>query len=473
MENMKKAILIAAAGAMTLASCNNFIDLDPISQQNANAFYKDSLEMDQALTAAYNALQSINQYGGNGYAHFMEVPADNTWDENTTMDGGAYAAFDNFMVDPTNAQLERTWIACYDGIQRCNIVVSRLLSSDSEAITEDFKNRKLGEAYFLRALTYFNMVRMWGDIPLITAEVTDVNEAFNHTRAAAEEVYQQIIADLEFAVNNLPASYNAANVGRATRGAAQTLLTKVYLTRHDYPSAQTLLNNVIASGQYRLLDNFADVFAVNNKNNAESIFEVQYDGTIEGQGYPGQDPLITGSDINNLPSDNLLRLFEENPDDRAAASVIDMGVQGWRLYKWHGTKGSNNGMDFNIIVLRYADVLLMASEVMNEIGYGDPAALEYLNQVRRRSHATEYTYADLPNQQAFRDAIEKERRLELAFENHRWFDLVRTGRALEVMNSCEDGAIFDLNVESYRLVFPIPQNQIDASGGSLTQNEGY
>ena len=302
---------------MTLASCNNFIDLDPISQQNANAFYKDSLEMDQALTAAYNALQSINQYGGNGYAHFMEVPADNTWDENTTMDGGAYAAFDNFMVDPTNAQLERTWIACYDGIQRCNIVVSRLLSSDSEAITEDFKNRKLGEAYFLRALTYFNMVRMWGDIPLITAEVTDVNEAFNHTRAAAEEVYQQIIADLEFAVNNLPASYNAANVGRATRGAAQTLLTKVYLTRHDYPSAQTLLNNVIASGQYRLLDNFADVFAVNNKNNAESIFEVQYDGTIEGQGYPGQDPLITGSDINNLPSDNLLRLFEENPDDRA------------------------------------------------------------------------------------------------------------------------------------------------------------
>ena len=472
MEYMKKILLIVS-GALALASCDNFIDLNPISQQNANTFYKDSLEMDQALTAAYNGLQSIDQYGGNGYAHFMEVTSDNTWNTNTTMDGGAYASFDNFMVDPTNSLLEKVWISCYNEIQRCNIVITRLLNSESDAISEDFKNRKLGEAYFLRALTYFNMVRMWGDIPLVTEEVTNVNDAFSHVRAKTEDVYQQIIQDLDFASTNLPSSYSAENVGRATKGAAQTLLAKVYLTRHEYQQALTLLNTVISSGQYRLLGNFADVFSVENKNNEESIFEVQYDKVLEGQGYMGSDPLLAGSEINNLPSDNLLKLFSENPDDRYAASVIDMGSQGWRLYKWHDTKGSNNGMGFNIIILRYADVLLMASETMNEIAYGNLDALEYLNMIRRRSHASEYSYTDLPNQEAFREAVAKERRLELAFENHRWFDLLRTGKALEVMNSCEGGAIFELNVQPYQLLFPIPQNQIDASGGKLTQNEGY
>lgn len=469
-----KKIICLLSGVALLTACNNFIDMNPISQQNANTFYKDSLEMNQALAAAYNALQSEDQYGGDGYPHFMEVPSDNTWDKNTTMDGGAYASFDNFMVDPTNAQLERTWIACYDGIQRCNIVITRLLNTEaSEVLTEDFKARKLGEAYFLRALTYFNMVRMWGDIPLVTQEVTDVNEAFDHVRASSEEVYQQIIADLEYAAANLPAAYDASNLGRATSGAAQTLLAKVYLTRQEWQKSLDLLNKVISGGQYVLLDDFASVFDVNNKNNKESIFEVQFDKVIEGQGYMGRDPLITGSDINNLPSDNLLKLFEENPDDRKDASVIDMGTQGWRLYKWHDTKGSNNGLGFNIMVLRYADVLLMASEAMNELGYGQPQALEYLNKIRARSHAEEYTYSQLNSQEAFREAIAKERRLELAFENHRWFDLLRTGKALEVMNSCSGGAIFQLNVKPFQLLFPIPQNQIDASGGKLTQNEGY
>ena len=115
----------------------------------------------------------------------------------------------------------------------------------------------------------------------------------------------------------------------------------------------------------------------------------------------------------------------------------------------------------------------MASEAMNEIGYGNTTALEYLNEIRRRSHASEYSYTELSNQEKFREAIAKERRLELAFENHRWFDLLRTGKAIEVMNSCKDGSIFDLNINQHQLLFPIPQNQIDASGGKLTQNEGY
>lgn len=467
---MKNLLLILTIPFL-ITSCNNFIDLDPVSQQNANTFYKDSLEMDQALTAAYNALQSIDQYGGDGFSSFMEVTSDNTWNENVTMGGGAYASFDNFIVDPTNIQVQKTWVACYDGIQRCNIVITRLEKNDE--ISEDFKLRKQGEAYFLRALTYFNMVRIWGGVPLITEEVTNVNDAFNHTRSTIEAVYEQIIKDLEFAAKYLPISYNSSNMGRATKGAAQTLLAKVYLTRNDWQQALSLLNDVITSGQYDLLNNFADVFSVDNKNNKESIFEVQFDKTIEGQGYMGGDPLITGSDVNNLPSANLLKLFEENPDDRKEASVINLGVQGWRLYKWHDTKGTNNGMGFNIIVLRYADVLLMAAETMNELGYGQPKALEYLNLIRKRSHAQEYTNLDLPNQEVFREAIAKERRLELAFENHRWFDLLRTNKAIEVLNKSNGASIYPISVKSYQLLFPIPQAEIDASGHKLEQNEGY
>lgn len=467
---MKNLLLILTIPFL-ITSCNNFIDLDPVSQQNANTFYKDSLEMDQALTAAYNALQSIDQYGGDGFSSFMEVTSDNTWNENVTMGGGAYASFDNFIVDPTNIQVQKTWVACYDGIQRCNIVITRLEKNDE--ISEDFKLRKQGEAYFLRALTYFNMVRIWGGVPLITEEVTNVNDAFNHTRSTIEAVYEQIIKDLEFAAKYLPVSYNSSNMGRATKGAAQTLLAKVYLTRNDWQQALSLLNDVITSGQYDLLNNFADVFSVDNKNNKESIFEVQFDKTIEGQGYMGGDPLITGSDVNNLPSANLLKLFEENPDDRKEASVINLGVQGWRLYKWHDTKGTNNGMGFNIIVLRYADVLLMAAETMNELGYGQPKALEYLNLIRKRSHALEYTNLDLPNQEAFREAIVKERRLELAFENHRWFDLLRTNKAIEVLNKSNGASIYPISVKPYQLLFPIPQAEIDASGHKLEQNEGY
>ena len=456
--------------AAVLSSCDDFIDLNPISQSSSAGFYGTEYEMEQGLAAAYGALQSTNQYGGIGYPSFMEVPSDNTWNLNTTQNGGRAAAFDNFVVDASNAQLQSTWVSCFDGVQKANLVITR--ASASETIAEDVKKRILGEAYFLRALTYFNMVRIWGYVPLLTEEVANVNDAFNHTQATPDEIYAQIIKDLEFGASNLPASYTGNNIGRVTKGAAQTLLAKVYLTQKNWSQALTLLKSVISSGTYDLVPNFADVFAVNNKNNIESIFEVQFDNSINGEGYSGGNPLEAGNDVNNLPSDNLLRLFNENPDDRKDASVIDVGAQGMRLYKWHDTKTSY-GMGFNIIVLRYADVLLMAAEAMNELGYGDNDALKYLNMVRSRSHAAEYSYTELADQAAFRDAVEKERRLELAFENHRWFDLVRTGKALEIVNKNDGGSVLTVDAKSHQLLFPIPQSEIDASGNKLVQNQGY
>ena len=466
-----KKIFVLLLSASLLTGCNDFIDLNPVSQQSADNFYRDKAEMEQALNAAYSALQSTSQHGGIGFQSFMEVSSDNTWNTNTTQNGGAYAAFDNFVVDPTNTLVESTWVSCYDGIQKANIVLTRIASINS--ITEENKKQIIGEASFLRALTYFNMVRLWGGVPLITEEVTDVNQAFKHTRDTEENVYNLIISDLKQAIENLPKSYEGDDIGRATKGAAQTLLAKVYMTRKDWNSALELLNSVISSGTYELLPNFADVFSTENKNNKESIFEVQFDKTIEGEGYYGGDPLQIGSDVNNLPSKNLIRLFEENPDDRKDATIKDMGVQGVRMYKWHDTKGENGGLGFDIIVLRYADVLLMASETMNELEYGKPDALKYLNMVRERSHAKPYTYSDLPDKERFFKAIDKERRLELAFENQRWFDLVRTGQALDVLNKNDGSSMLKVNMDKHQLLFPIPQSEIDASGNELKQNPDY
>lgn len=469
---MKKIILFVLV-ATFLFSCNDFINLTPVSQQNTSNFYKNIDEIDQALTAAYSSLRAADQYGSDkGYASFMEVNSDNTWNENITMDGGSFASFDNFTMNADNPQLSRTWISCYNGIQRCNLVITRL--QKLEGIDPVLKDRKMGEALFLRALTYFNIVRIWGDVPLITAEVENVNDAFEHTRETADNVYNQIISDLQSAASQLPASYDAANIGRATKGAAQTLLAKVYLTQRKWNQALQLLRSVISSGTYDLIETrFADVFSVDNKNNQESIFELQYDKTLEGQGYTGPDPLIKTFDINNLPSDNLRNLFVANPDDRAAASIVNLSGFGWRLYKWHDTKGANNGLGFNLILLRYADVLLMASEVMNEIEYGQEDALTYLNKVRLRSHAIAYTPDDLPTKEAFREAIAKERRLEFAFENQRWFDLLRTGKAIEVMNSSVGASKLPIKMQEHFLIFPIPQSQIDASAGKITQNPKY
>lgn len=468
---MKKTVIILIFAACAVA-CNGFIDLNPISQQGANGFYKGEYEMNQALAAVYSTLQSTDQYGSqNGYACFMELPSDNTYNLNTTQNGGRYAAFDNFTVDATNVQVEGTWVSCYNTIQKANIVIDRANSSEV-TLSETAKAQITGQAYFLRALTYFNMVRIWGNVPLITSEVLNVNEAFEHTQSAPAAIYPVIIEDLEKAIDSLPESWPATDAGRATQGAARTLLAKVYLTLGDYGSAMTQLNSVI--GKYELLPNFADVFSVTNKNNAEIIFAVKFDKTAQGEGYPSSsNPMQNGSDVNNLPSKNLIALFNANPDDRKDATIIDAGAMGIRNYKYHDTVGSNSGLGFDIVVLRYADVLLMAAEILNEQKYGDTKALEYLNSVRKRAHATEYTYADLPNQTAFRDAVAKERRLELAFENHRWFDLVRTGKALATVNANDGGSVLQVNAKEYQLLFPIPQAEIDASGNKLVPNNGY
>lgn len=472
---MKNILFLFIFITLFTACSEDFIDLAPISDQSTANFYKNQTDLDQAVIAAYDALQDGAQYGGNGFDHFMEVVSDNSFNDNTTQNSGQRAQFDNFQVTSNNTLLNDAWNSCYKGIQRCNIVLNRI---DNIEMSDSLKNIRKGEVKFIRALTYFNLVRIWGDIPLVINEVKDPFEGFDHTRNSQDEVYLQIIKDLEEAITSLPNNFKTPDVGRATKGAAQTLLGKVYLTRKQYQQAVTVLEQVINTNTYKLLPNFADIFKVSNKNNAESIFEVQYKSGTSAEGNGTTDP-TQGQDVNNKPSNNIVTLFKANTDTRFDASIqITTGSP--YVKKRVDARGSDGTFGFNTMVLRYADVLLMAAEALNEIGYNNGKAFDYLNQVRTRAKATPYTTTDLANQESFRQAMDKERRLELAFENHRWFDLLRTGKALEVMNAANAGgnspnaaSALAFTMKAHQVLFPLPQTQIDASAGQLKQNQGY
>jgi len=470
---MKKIYIITLLVGLTACS-EDFIDIAPISEQSTENFFKNSSDIEQAVTAAYDALQPL--YDGNSLDHFAEVRSDNSYNDNTTQSGGTRASFDNFNLASVNFMLNEAWTTSYLGIQRCNIVLNRI--DGIEDLNESIKSIRKGEMLFLRSLHYFNIVRIWGDAPLVINETIDPLEGFDQIRNSRTDIYAQIVMDLQSAIDVLP-SKNDTAVGRATIGAAKTLLATVYLTTSEYGQASALLEEIINSSDYELLNNFVDVFDVSNENNLESIFEVQFKSGTNSEGSNVLDP-TQNSDVNNRPSPNLITLFQSNVDVRYDATIdtTDIGL----LYnaKRLDVRGDDSTFGFNTMVFRYADVLLMAAEALNELSYNNGNAFSYLNLVRTRANADVYNVLGLSNQEAFRQAIAKERRLELSFENHRWFDLVRTGKAIEVMRAANGGSL-DINggsalpftISDFQLLYPIPLIQLDASGGALTQNPGY
>lgn len=462
---MKKLYLLLVVALFT--SCDaDFINLIPVSDQSIDGFYRSDSDLEQAVIGAYDGLQT--PYRSN-FSYFMEVRSDNSYNSNTTANGGANADFDNFTLASSNYILNDTWNACYRGIQRCNIILNRM---NGVAMDEQIRSYRAGEVKFIRALTYFNMVRIWGDVPLILQEMKDPFEAFDHHRTPSAEVYASIIKDLEDAIAVLPETWKGThNIGRVTSGAARTLLGKVYLTRKEYTKALSEFEKVIGSGVYALVPRFADVFGEANENNKESIFEIQFKSDAFGEG--GSDGgLFSSGDGDNWPSPNMMELFKNNWDDRFDAS-IDTSFNFPKFAKQKSVRGADGSFGSNVVVLRYADLLLMAAETLNELGYGQANSFSYLNQIRTRASASQYDVNSLPDQERFRKAIELERRLELAFENHRWFDLLRTGRALEVMSEAQGASAFDINIKPHQLLFPIPLEQIDASGGLVVQNQDY
>jgi hypothetical protein len=483
MKKMK--LYIVLAGTIMLTSCSDeFLNLNPISTATSENFYRTADDFRNAVNGGYAGLQT-GGITGNSYV-FGEITSDNT----VAVASGSVTdqdEFDRFYIKTTNPFVSGRWNDSYRVIARYNTILDRI---GAVAMDETLKNRYIAETKFLRAVVYFNLVRTFGDIPLILKPVSNPDEGYSFGRTPVSEVYAQIEKDFTEAEGVLPVSYPAADLGRATKGAAKAFLGKVYLTQKKYPAAVSKLKEVIDLGVYTILPSYAEVFRVGNKNHKESVFDVQYKsgGAGEGNNWPntfapqnsGNAVIAFGGDGNNQPTADIINAYE--PGDlrkdvsvassytNAAGQVIpDRFIK--KYYDVPVAKGDNGN---NIPLMRYADVLLMYAEALNEVSYQpDGEAFTYLNIIRTRAGLDKKTAAAVPSQQAFRLGIEQERRVELAFEGHRWFDLVRTDRAIPVLNSKKEQIRLVADLTANNLLFPIPQSQIDINKDKITQNPGY
>lgn len=484
---MNKSIIAGCFLIASLGSCKkDFLELPPQSFISSATFYKTQEDFAQAINGTYAALRSL--YSD---AYVMgEMRSDNThYIFKATDRGGQNVQREqiaDFLDDASNAFIANKWTSSYNIIARANQILAQI---DAASFDNTAKNNIRGQALFLRAFSYYELVQYFGDVPLHLVPTQGVEDAAL-AKTAKAGVYTQIIADAKEAATLLPLK-SVQEKGRVSSGTAKTLLGYVYMTLKQYGDAATVLKEITGSNQYTLLTDYAAVFALNNKNSSESVFEVQYiQGSLGLQsnfaylfipgltnttpitGVVGNNQIIGGW---NTPTRDLINSYEAN-DKRKDASIAYYTDAGGVTYpyvkKYLHTHANYNNTDDNWPVYRYSDVLLLLAEALNEQNKSSEA-LAPLNLVRKRAGLTDVTTT---SQTELRDIISKERRLELAFENHRWLDLVRTGKAIEVMTAY--GAKVKANPQAYyypagsapltqsynvtqtRLLFPIPDREI-------------
>jgi hypothetical protein len=470
-NRMKKIKYLLAVLSLSLISCgDSFLDRAPISNMNDLDFYKTEKDFQTALWSGYNKLYTL--YGPESLPSFFgELMSDNAYSDNTAGTVQDYEAFENHTMNENNGLVLGYWNNYYASIFILNNIIYK--SSGAEFAT---KKALVGEARFLRALFYFDMVRAWGDIPLVTQPLT-ITDAYKAGRTPEAEVYAQIVEDLKYAAENLPAKANQRFVGAASQEAANTLLGKVYLTMGDKTKATEALLKVY--GKFSLVP-YADLWNKTKKNGAESIFEIQYKGG-KSNPYslywamftPLDNRIVTawGGGMNQVTSD-LWNAYEPG-DPRRDISIQDgyTTAGGAKIdvkftVKWKDPTAEVDGLreasDNNFIVLRYADVLLMLTEATGDA--------KYMNEVRARVGLPAYGSAGYPAQyNTVALACEHERQVEFAMEFHRWFDLKRTGRAITVIKNSSKNITLNAN----QLVLPIPLEVITQNPGVITQNAAY
>jgi hypothetical protein len=482
-----KVILLFSVIALIVASCKKYLSVDPPYAQDAENYFQTPDDFDRALTGAYDMLQ-----GSFMSLWIGEIASDNSIAGGESVnDSQGLHQIDNMTHGGVNNELRNIMRWNYTGITRVNYIME-----NKDNIDFPEKQHILAEARFLRAYYYFELVKFFGDIPLIIDERLGIEEAQQLPRAPKADVYAQIEEDLTFAISIL--NPVAAQKGRATKGAAQALLGKAYLYQNKYTEAATILDEIRNSGLYSLISNYGDLFSVSNENNSETVFDVQYTG-LEGGGYgcliclegnaaPGfqgirqyNGPVYGDGNSYNLPTQELYNAFSPidprrghtildieafiaaQPDPSAITYAIGAGGHtGYYNNKYIKRQGEIGLPDndltspVNYRVIRYADILLMAAEAHFHLG-NNSVAQQLVNQVRVRAGVPGITVQSLND-------IYKERRFELSGEGHRFFDLVRTGQAAQYI----DGFV----VGKHEL-FPIPQVEIDLAGGNWPQNSGY
>jgi hypothetical protein len=478
---MKRIISIIIIVALFSFSCKkSFIELSPQSTATVDALYNSDGDFKGAEIGIYDVFQT--QYGNMWL--FGDIRGDDSWDE---LVKGTAAAMDNFTINSDDGVINSTWKNYYKIISRANFLLSKIADKKVEVVPN--KDIYIGEAEFLRALAYFDLVNIFGDVPMLTTPIS-IEEAYKAGREKVATIYSEvIIKDLIDAATKLPVKYSGADVGRATKGAATAMLGKAYLFMHDFQKAEEQFQKVTTMG-YALLPKYANLFDyTKDEHHSEYIFDIEYEqGMGEGNcfttNFCPKNPDIAafygvtgGQNGNNNPPRSLFAIF--SPGDLRADITASDGYTDANGVWHHLIPTSNDVQTFtkkymtrllascdsraNWKVIRYADVLLMYAEVLNENGKTSDA-INYLNMVHTRAGLAEYSAM---SQDETREAIYLERRLELSFEGHRWFDLVRTGRALSVMAS--------YGMKDYMTVFPIPLSELQVVNDPaiFPQNPGY
>ena len=462
---MKKILVLASLATLLMTSCgDSFFDLEPASSVTIDKVYKTASDYNVAVIGCYAKLQSQVNF----YTECCEYRSDNLSLGAPTAGTQDRYDIDHFTEKPSNGILSSYWANFNNNVYRCNLLLDQI---DGANFAENLKKQYKGEAMFIRALNYFNMYRIWGGVPA-TKHVVSAAEALKVARYSDEQMFDLIAGDLKEIVDNnyLPETYSSADMGRATSGAAKALLGKVYLTFHKWAEAKDILSQLI--GKYQLVSPIAQVFDVDNKNNNEIIFAVHFNKEIEGEGHSYWYNLTNASDDTNQTS-SLLNTFPTGDARKDLITYVQVEKNVRLMNKFYDTKSPTfKTVGNDQILLRYADVLLMYAEALNEIQYDaseGSLALKYLNAVRQRAGISNLTAKQLPTQEKFRKGILVERQREFPYEGQRWFDLVRMGFAKSVM--AENG----VEIKDYQLLFPIPQQEIEKVGNKsiLWQNPGY
>jgi len=515
---MKNKLLLFIVLVSCLFSCSkDFLNLTPQTSLSSASFFKDNVQFMQALNASYVPLRAVVKVA----IYEDEMRSDNTFFTIYQANRGfephreAYPQFlDNALSSAVSNSPGSRWTSDYSGISQVNTILSQLATADF--LSQGAKDSLTGEASFLRAFYYFDLVTHYGGVPLHLEPVKSADESFK-ARNTVDEVYTQIRADLNTAIPLLPTVTSFPQAGRVSKGAAKMLSAYVYMTQptRDYPKAEQELKD-ITNMNYSLLTNYEDVFTPSNKNNSESIFDVQYmSDLVSGQqsefawvfmpkatnttflmGYDGgRMNIFSGW---NVPTDEMVKSYETG-DKRLPASVAVVegtisGVEDFTITALKSPVGYTTpaGSTFrymikkyfhppysvsfntpdNFPIFRYSGALLLLAECLVEQGK-QADALPYLNQVRTRAGLSSLAAAT-------KDNVADEMRHELAFENHRWLDLIRTGKAIAATTAkgTRLKAIYGwilpaaFNVTEQRLIYPIPAREIQINA-NLTQNPGY
>jgi starch-binding outer membrane protein, SusD/RagB family len=503
MKKLLYPILSLVLVSTLTVSCKKWVDYDPKEDfvVTEKEYLKSESDYRTMLVSVYTPLQWLNQAVVVG-----EVASDNAvaGGENAS-DVLSLQQIDDYTHTPINSTLQELWVSAYEGVNRANYM-TQYKNTNLAGVSVSFAGKEAlyGEVHFLRAYYYFTLVKFFGDVPLFVDKRLGLTDSKSLQRSAKADVYKQIEADLTAAVAALPATQ--VQKGRITKYAAQALLGKVLLYQGKFDAAATALESVITANAFSLVSNYGNMFLAAGENGPESVFEIQYSnnspyynwgGATRGQGnYAVQQTGIRGLNgsanmpyaagwSTNLPTQNLAAAYTAG-DQRKAVTVLDIeayktanpsfGItyqvapyKNTGLYnqKYLPRKGETSGQlelnyTNNFRIIRYSDVLLMAAEAYNRASApNDVKALGYLNQVRVRAFGNTANNIAATGT-ALRDAIWNERRLELAMEGDRFFDLVRTGQAATKITGFKAGK---------HEVFPIPQQEVEISG--LTQNSGY